>query len=314
MPDPALDDETARLAALREYALLDTAPEEAFDDLTRLAAFVCGAPIALISLVDAQRQWFKSCQGVELLETPREIAFCAHGIQSADVMIVPDALADARFSDNPLVTGEEHIRFYAGAPLVTPSGYPIGMICVKDTVPRELTPEQVEALRVLGRQVIAQCELRRQITLLETAIQERDRAAAERQSLYQELLAAQAATVAELATPLIPISDEVVILPLIGAVDGRRVQQAMETLLQGVAGGGARATIVDITGVPVVDADVAAGLVRIAQAVRLMGAEVVLTGIRPEVAQTLVGLGMELAGIVTRSTLQDGIAYAQRRT
>lgn len=172
-------EERARLAALRSYKILDTEPESAFDDLALLASQVCETPIALISLVDADRQWFKSRIGTSMTETPREIAFCAHAIKHRETFIVPDATADERFRDNPLVAGEAGIRFYTGAPLITADGHAIGTLCVIDRRPRTLTVEQQEALEALRRQVVAQLELRRNLDELERALAERDRAEAE---------------------------------------------------------------------------------------------------------------------------------------
>jgi rsbT co-antagonist protein RsbR len=141
-------------------------------------------------------------------------------------------------------------------------------------------------------------------------LSEQKQAEAERIRLQDEIISSQAAALAELSTPLIPISERVMVMPLVGTLDSRRTQQVIDTLLEGIAASRAQTAILDITGVPVVDSQVANALVRAAQSVRLLGAQVVLTGIRPEVAQTLVGLGTELGGIVTRSSLQSGIAYA----
>jgi PAS domain S-box-containing protein len=429
---PPLHNAPARFAALNEYRVLDTAPEPAFDDLARLAAQLCATPIAMIGFADARRVWFKSKIGLDTVEMPRESAFFSSTIQQENEIIVPEAVCDERFAMDPLVTCAPYIRFFAGVPLKTAMGQPLGLLCVMDHAPRRIRTEQMAALQALGRQVTAQVELRRhamnleyaglqtadalarlaallestpdlvasfdpsgralsinragrqmlglgltadisalnligyhpawaQAVILEQAepaifrdglwtgetaviapdgrevplsqviiahktpdgeiaffstiardISEHKRAEVERARLQEEVIRAQDAALAELSTPLIPISDTVMVMPLIGAMDSRRAQQVVDELLNGISQHHAQVAILDITGVPVVDTQVANGLIRAAQAVKLLGAQVVLTGIRPEVAQTLVGLGTSLEGIVTRSTLQSGIAFAMR--
>ena len=182
-------DERARIAALHRYQILDTEPERGFDDLTMLASHICGTPMALITLVDADRQWFKSRVGVSVAETARAISFCTHAIQHRDIFIVPDARHDERFRENPFVTGETGIRFYAGAPLVTPDGHALGTLCVLDNVARTLSREQLEALSALCRQAESQLELRRNLIELKATLAERDRAQAVQAKLIEELRA-----------------------------------------------------------------------------------------------------------------------------
>jgi PAS domain S-box-containing protein len=186
---PSPPHEARRLAALRSYRILDTSPQRSYDDLSRLAAQLCGTPIGMISLIDENRQWFKSRMGIAIAETPRAAAFCAHAILGTDLMVVPDALEDPRFRDNPLVRGEERVRFYAGAPLLTTDRDAIGTLCVLDTVPRDLTPEQQDALRILSRQVMVQLELRRTLYELEETVERRRHAEAEEREQAQNLRA-----------------------------------------------------------------------------------------------------------------------------
>jgi GAF domain-containing protein len=161
MTAPVPESEAARLKALREYQILDSAPERAFDEITALAALVCDAPIAHLSLVDAHRQWFKARVGLNFDQTHRDHAFCAHTILGADLLVIGDTLADSRFATNPLVTAEPLIRFYAGAPLIIPDGHHLGALCVLDQRPRELTGQQQSALTALARLAVGQMELRR---------------------------------------------------------------------------------------------------------------------------------------------------------
>ncbi len=185
--------EPARLTALHRYRILDTMAERAYDDITQIAAHIAQTPIALISLVDLERQWFKSRIGLAVSETPREFAFCSHAILTPDrPLIVPDARQDQRFADNPLVTGQPDIRFYLGAPLVTADDHALGTLCVIDRSPRELTVDQVSALTALSRQVVTQLELRRHAADLQQAAADREVYLAQLEAYQQKLEAANA--------------------------------------------------------------------------------------------------------------------------
>ncbi|HEY8609553.1 MAG TPA: EAL domain-containing protein [Noviherbaspirillum sp.] len=169
-------DEDLRLEALGRFQVLDTGPEPQFDAITALAAAICEAPMAVITLIDERRQWFKSKVGVDVIETPREIAFCNHTIGGPDLFVVADAAADTRFARNPLVEGPPRIRFYAGMPLLTADGHAVGSLAVMDVRPRTLTPLQQQALRVFGRQVMTELELRKSLREQACTLVERDRA------------------------------------------------------------------------------------------------------------------------------------------
>jgi PAS domain S-box-containing protein len=164
--------EQGRIAAVKSLNILDTEPESAFDEAVNLAAVICGTPISLITLLDGKRQWFKAKVGLAVSETPQEQAFCAHAIRGRELFVVNDALSDSRFQNNPLVTGDPHIRFYAGMPLQTPEGHALGTLCVIDTVPRELTGQQKTALAMLSRQVFGHMRLRNQMRGLRQLIEE----------------------------------------------------------------------------------------------------------------------------------------------
>lgn len=174
-----IENESARLAALRGYGVLDTGAEREFEDAVAIASYVCGAPVSLVSFVDAGRQWFKARVGLAVQETPRDIAFCAHTVRENRLLIVPDAEADERFADNPLVTGEPHVRFYAGAPIRSAEGLPLGTICVLDRAPRTLTAAQEQVLLALARVVE---------TLLEARKRARDAESRERRLRALEVL------------------------------------------------------------------------------------------------------------------------------
>lgn len=163
-----------RLAALHELALLDTEPEPEFDDIVRLAAAICGVPTSVFSLIDQDRQWFKAAIGMQAKQMPRSIAFCDQTIQQSDLLVVEDAAHDPRFCTNPLVTGEAHLRFYAGMPIASPTGQTIGTLCVVDQQPRTLDEDQKATLRMLATQVSSRLELRLQRRQLEQALREKE--------------------------------------------------------------------------------------------------------------------------------------------
>jgi PAS domain S-box-containing protein len=189
MKAPLPTNEEPRLEALRKLDILDSEPEQAFDDLTRLAARVCETPIAMLSLVDKHRQWVKSKVGLEVTQTPRDVSICAHAILEPEALVVQDLSADPRFADNPFVAGPPGLRFYAGAPLLTKEGYALGTLCVSDRVPHDLSDEQRSLLQSLARQAAAQLELRREVRDLAQVIAERDEAQKELRSSEQRLQA-----------------------------------------------------------------------------------------------------------------------------
>lgn len=160
--DSITSKERGRLQALTDYSILDSLPEKEYDDITQIASEICQTPIALISLIDDSRQWFKSNHGLSIRETPREYAFCTHAIQNpSQVFVVPDSRQDERFAQNPLVTGDPNVIFYAGAPLIDSKGFGLGSLCVIDNNPRELNEKQIAALQTLAKHVVNLIELRK---------------------------------------------------------------------------------------------------------------------------------------------------------
>lgn len=184
MDAPKPENEIQRLARLRACGILDTPGETSYDDLTLLAAQICETPIALLSFVDSDRQWFKSKVGLEVCETPRRVSFCAHAILCpSSILEVADTSLDPRFADNPLVLEAPRLRFYAGVPLVSTDGSALGTLCVADRIPRRLTPAHAAILRTLGRQAVALLDVRRRRQILNQAF--RDRTAKLRASKQQ---------------------------------------------------------------------------------------------------------------------------------
>jgi signal transduction histidine kinase len=209
-PHPA---EQRRLAALRAYGILDTSPEPAFDEIAQLAAALCGTPIAVVNLIDEARQWFKSEVGLGVRELPLADSICAHAILEHAFVEIHDTLADRRFVDNPLCRGDGGLRFYAGALLTTAENLPLGTLCVLDVVPRTLMPMQREALRVLGRQVMAQLELRRLLVAQQRLVEALTRADRHKDDFL-------AALSHELRSPLAPIAFAVAALERSGSQRG----------------------------------------------------------------------------------------------
>jgi hypothetical protein len=203
------DAESRRLRALDSYRVLDTPPEFEFDEIVRLAALLCGTPVALISLVDRDRQWFKARIGLDAEATSRDVSFCSHAIQETGVMVVEDAALDVRFRQNPLVVSEPRIRFYAGAPLKDRDGQSIGTLCVIDHTPRKLPPLQEQTLEILARQVVARLELRRQFAQLERELRARNQAEAEfRQTagFHEALIDAIDGLALEISSPTLDVT------------------------------------------------------------------------------------------------------------
>lgn len=189
---PLPENEAERLAALKRYEILDSITEQSYDDLLAIAAGICGTSMGAVSLIDAQRQWFKANKNLPAPETSRDVAFCAHAILGDEVFVVPDATADHRFHDNPLVTGNPNIRFYAGAPLRVSSGHAVGTLCVIDDRPHELTEFQRQALESLSRQVVVMLEMRMAHKELRMHLSEREWYERELQQREQELIARNA--------------------------------------------------------------------------------------------------------------------------
>lgn len=238
-PTPA--NERERLKALRHLRILDTPPEMTYDDLTLLASEICGTPIAAVSLVDEDRQWFKSKLGLDVSQTPRDAAFCAHAIMSSNgPLIVEDATKDARFADSDLVTGSPGVRFYAGTPLVMSDGNAVGTLCVVDRVPRRITESQRRALEVLGREVVAQMELRRNHQVLEKTVLALARTESELRRTQQEQLDLKDKFIShvshELRSPLTPIYQfSTILLDEIAGPVNKQQRDYLEIILRNAA-------------------------------------------------------------------------------
>ncbi|ABX03102.1 GAF domain-containing protein [Herpetosiphon sp.] len=298
-----------RTETLQELGLLDVSFDPAFDRLTRLASKVLQAPVSLLSLVEHHRQYFKSHIGLaepwaERRETPLTHSFCQHVVSNGQELIVTDAREHPLVHDN-LAIPDLGVISYAGMPIRS-GGHVLGSFCVIDGKPRVWTADELDILHEFAELLMTELKLRQEIRIHQQDIRERER-------LQNELIGLQQALLDELSTPLIPLNDQVLVVPLIGALDQQRAQRMTEALLTGVGKYRADFVILDITGVPVLDTYVASLLVQTSQAIQLLGARMVLTGLRPEIAQTIVSVGLDLRSVVTYSTLQQGIEYTFRR-
>lgn len=299
--------EEERLEELYSYDILDSLHEDDFDQITAISAAICETPIALISLIDRDRLWFKSRQGLDADEVPRDITFCAHAIQKPnEIMEVKDARKDERFHDNPLVIDDPDAIFYAGSPIVTDKGLPLGVLCVIDHKPNALTEQQTKSLEALSKQVMALLDLRRRERNLQTALQDME---AKNEALAA-VARAQEEALTELSTPVAQLWEGILFMPLVGRLDAKRAQTTMQTVLHQIGEKQAKVFILDISGVPLVDSFVANHIIKIAKATRLMGCYSILSGLSPLLAQTIIELGVDIEELETTNSLKAALRKA----
>lgn len=312
------ENETERLAALRRYQVLDSESEQAFDEIVELASQICQTPIALVSLIDEKRQWFKASVGLDATETPRELAFCAHAIHGEQLFEIPETLEDERFADNPFVTGDPHVRFYAGMPLITEDGQALGTLCVIDRQPRTLNELQTRTLQVLSKQVMTQLELRLK---LKEAAAEAERSASMRVELERkngelreqvDIITEQQELISELEIPVIEIWDGVLCAPLVGVLDHRRATMLTEHMLAEISARAAAYAILDLTGIESLDIATAEHLRLLLQAIKLLGAQALITGIRPQVATAITARRIDFMPHLVFRSLRDALQFASR--